>query len=1229
MDGKIICLTILASLILSGSPFFNSGSSSIIISNSLNNYDGSIRDYSTYFGNGYIDNIFDSCVDSNGNIIIIGDTKSSYLPTTEGVISEDHNGGYGDVFIAKFDNKCENLLFSTYLGGSDIDWGRGVAVDSDGNIYATGYTISNDFPTSPNAFNDTRNGNNADIFVTKIDPTGSTILYSTYIGGRGDDYVGKIDVDEDGAAYIVGESYYDGYPVNKTYANPSDNKFLVITKFSPDGSFLDFSINVGTGGIQGNDIVVDDNKNTYVTGSVSNYIHVTNDVYDDTYNGYEDVFVMKLNRGGEILFSTYVGGSYIDRGYSIDVDASENIYVTGETLELTVNSSDFPITAGAYKRNIDGGGDAFVFQMDKFGSSLNYSTFLGGESGEVGYCIDIDENKNAYISGKVGSEDYHSTYGSFCNQKNGGIWDTFLTVVNNGGSDLLYSSYLGGTNTDIGSSVQYIGNYSVVLAGYTESRDYPVTKDANQQSSGVMSQPKNGYVTVLNITTVPYPPRNLSYKINGSNILLSWEIPLFHGGSEILRYNIYRSIEIGDFDLIDTIPSKNTSTLIQNHNFKKSARYYVKAENTMGESLPSNILLLNDNKSPEIIEDRTPNVGYTGDLLKFIVDVKDDYIVMDVYLIIRLNGTTVFNGSMDEESHEVWSYSFFVPDLLLPMDYQITAYDHMLNLNRTNYKAIQIIDNDKPIIDVLQQQDYATTGDVFEIKCKLYDNIKIVSASFEARGIEHQYVYDQMEYQGNRLWVGRLTLSSNNLNDFEYSINATDGTNYNKTEWIPISVIDNDSPTLILDHSDLYARNGMSFSLDFEIKDNIAIDESWCWIFIDENSFHNITLFNDVESFYSNTFTIPIAANTLEYSVFSIDFSNNLLEVNSTKIVIKDAITPTLIRDDSSPIGYTGDPYTFNIVVEDNIGVKSVVSTYWFGSGIPTEISLQRKDTFTNEIIIPSNSLDPLHYQINMEDVNGNKISSDTITVDIVDNDKPEFIDISYKDEIGNGEMMEINLNITENIELVRVSIESRLNGKLWSWYNITKKEEMNKWIFYTPVNLIGKLSFQIIAEDSTSNMNSTKEYFFYVIDTIKPSINSIDNITVKKGQLLIIEIEASDNIEVEEIEWIGLDNSPNNFVWEGRLTEKGDFNISVIVRDTSGNQAKTFFVIIVEDNNEKSNINMIRIVIISTLLLLILIPILVLILRRYKKQIMEQNSNDYLMMPTQTPEKIIQEMNN
>ena len=441
--------------------------------------------YSTYLGGSSDDVGFGIALDSTGNTYVTGYTHSTDFPTKNPL--QGANTASPTVFVAKLNPAGSALVYSTYLGGSGSEAGNGIAVDSAGNAYVTGSTYSTDFPTTPGAFQ-TKLAGTDDAFVTKINPAGSALVYSTYLGGSGSEQGYGIAVDSAGNGYVIGDTDSSDFPtmnpVQAAYGGGYEDAF--VAKLNPTGSALVYSTFLGGSDYDiGTGVAVDSAGTASVIGRTWSTDFPTKNPLQAASAGPADAFVAKLNSAGSaFVYSTYLGGSgTYDAGNGIAVDSAGNAYVIGDT-----DSSDFPTTKNAAQPANGGGIDAFVAKLNPTGSSLVYSTYLGGSNIEDGYGIAVDSAGNAYVIGDTDSDDFPTTKNAAQpangGGSGGGIVDAFAAKLNPAGSAFVYSTYLGGSNYDQGSGIAVDSAGKAYLTGVTCSTDFPITPGAFQTNYG-------------------------------------------------------------------------------------------------------------------------------------------------------------------------------------------------------------------------------------------------------------------------------------------------------------------------------------------------------------------------------------------------------------------------------------------------------------------------------------------------------------------------------------------------------------------------------------------------------------------------------------------------------------------------------------------------------------------------------------------------------------------------
>ncbi|MEP6794628.1 MAG: SBBP repeat-containing protein [Saprospiraceae bacterium] len=373
------------------------------------------------------------------------------------------------------------LVYSTYIGGSSFDDANAIAVNESGNAYITGSTSSATYPTTAGAYDESYTGN-SDVFVTKLNNSGSALVYSTFIGGSGYENAYALTIDGSGNAYITGTTASTDYPVTGGAYDLSINGLhdCFVTELNSNGSALIYSTFFGGSAYdEAYAIAKDANGNVYVTGETESTNYPTSGgALSTVKQGFWDSFVTTFNSSGSaLIYSTYLGGTGEDFGFGIAVDVSNNAYVTGYT-----DSSDYPTTAGVFDETFNQADDVFVTKLNSNGSALLYSTFLGGIGSDRCYSITTDANGNAYVTGRTNFSDYPVTAGAFDQTANGG-GDVFVTKLNSSASALIFSTFLGGNGNEFGYDIAIDGSENVYISGLTSSSNFPTTAGAYNTSN--------------------------------------------------------------------------------------------------------------------------------------------------------------------------------------------------------------------------------------------------------------------------------------------------------------------------------------------------------------------------------------------------------------------------------------------------------------------------------------------------------------------------------------------------------------------------------------------------------------------------------------------------------------------------------------------------------------------------------------------------------------------------
>ena len=494
--------------------------------------------YSTFLGGNNLDQGLGIAVDGNFAAYVTGMTQSTNFPTLGGVPPNVLQGP-SDAFVTKF-NPDGSLAYSTYLGGSGADAGAAIAVESGTmpSVYVTGQTTSLNFPTTANAFSATPpSGTTTNAFLTKLSAAGSALFYSTYLGGAAGDQAGLgVAVDNssppNGLAYVTGQTTSGAFPIMSAFQGtfgggscgspltPCPDAFVTKIDTTKSGaSSLVYSTYLGGSGADtGFGIAADSAGNAYITGSTNSTApspFPTRGAVQGALGGGTDAFVARIDttRSGDpsLIFSTYLGGANNDSGNAIAVGSSNVVYVTGQT------STPFPTTTGALRVTPAGGTDAFVSKIDtsKTGAaSLVYSTYLGGEKNDAGNGIAADAAGNAYVTGSTVSHGFPTVsplagLASFQGASDA-FSNAFVAKLNSAGSALIFSTYLGGTGSDLGLGIAVDTSGVAYVTGSTASTNFPTANPFQSMYRGGT----DAFVSKITGLALPVPvfsPNSLAF----------------------------------------------------------------------------------------------------------------------------------------------------------------------------------------------------------------------------------------------------------------------------------------------------------------------------------------------------------------------------------------------------------------------------------------------------------------------------------------------------------------------------------------------------------------------------------------------------------------------------------------------------------------------------------------------------------------------------------------------
>ncbi|MFO8050400.1 MAG: fibronectin type III domain-containing protein [Thermoplasmatota archaeon] len=962
---------------------------------------------STYIGGSSNDASYNMVLDDDENFVyFVGETYSSNFPITPGCYDSSHNSGY-DAYVCKMDVNLSTLYFSTFIGGSSSDYGLGLDIDSSGNMYLCGRTYSSNFPTTSGANDTTLNGS-GDAFVLKLSSSGSTLLLSTFYGGSGADGATDIRVDTNSNIYVIGEtSSSDLYTTSGSFDGSFNGQTdIFAVKFRSSGADLLYSTYIGGSSYDyANRMLLDGSGNVIFTGSTRSLDYpVTNGAYRTSMTGSEDVVVTKINSvGSSLFFSTYFGGSITQEGWGISRDIAGNFYITGYT-----NSLDLPVTSGCNQSTNSGGYDAFIFKLGSAGSTLHYCTYFGGSSSDYGIAVDVDGSGYAVVTGYTRSSDLYTSKKAEDRTING-YQCTFISRLDPQGANMVYSSYIGGTNYDYGESVRSLSNGEAMLVGTSSSTAYPTTNGAYSRTHG------GSYDTVLstfNFTTRPDPPTDLTGVFTYGSVELSWEPPEDDGGMPLRFYRIYKG-EIG----AQLVYYKDTTDLgYTDLNITPGIgyKYTVRAVNSRGESEDPEPYRAEDLEPPVLEEDLTAKNATTGDRFFFVVNASDNIHVKEVAVTYRYGLGDIFQENL-ERTEGVFRLEITVKNDLDPIKYQIMVKDDFNNQVLSEWKNITIFDDDVPVFleDITETE--GTTGERHVFKVRLKDNIGIRSVDLHYRYGEGPMEPHSMERQDGGWWNIRIDVPDDCTDDLYYLFTAVDGSgNQNSSTEARVNISDNDPVVFLEDLSQTEATTGDPFHFRINVTDNIAVLNVNVEYWFGEGEVQNMEM-EDGEM-YRATIKAPLGStDELYYRFRGVDLQGNVNSTETVEVSVIDNDLPRIEDLTGSDTG-TGQVLVFSASLDDNIGIDRAKIVYRFGEGSEQDRLLVDHDgTYRAELKIPRVSIEDVYYHIEAYDAHGNrKMTEEKIVLvrDVIPPDISDMVNIT----LYQGKILSTKLETEDNI---------------------------------------------------------------------------------------------------------------------------------------------------------------------------------------------------------------------
>jgi len=533
-------------------------------------------------------------------------------------------------------------------------------------------------------------------------------------------------------------------------------------------------------------------------------------------------------------------------------------------------------------------------------------------------------------------------------------------------------------------------------------------------------------------------------------------------------------------------------------------------------------LNVTDNDDPFITEDNTENVTYTGNWHNFTVDLHDNIAIDDVFVNYSYGGFNWKNTSMknDPASPESWYHNITVEDTLQSIEYKVFFNDTSDNRENSTLKTVRVLDDDLPELSRDMTQSIVTTGEELIFWAVLTDNIEVHTAWVNYRyGEDNKTIFNRsLTRTTQNNWSFNIK-AYDTLHPIYYSFHYNDtSNNWNHTEERTITVIDDDRPFLISDHTPEIAVIGQTLNFQAQISDNIGIEWVWAEYRYGEGATNNISLSKVGENYWSVQVDVEHILEDIQYRLFFNDTSGNYNTTMEKMITVFDYTQPDIMEMLTTENATTGDMYEFSVFVWDNIEVSNVWVLYWYGDGLPEILDLTYLDIegkWHNWTTVP-HSLDQFHYIIYANDTSGNEVNTTEYTVNVTDNDIPFLAEDLSLEEGTTGDLFHFNINLTDNVGIVGAYVEYWFDGS----HDTVPLEISN--VYTAQINLpsdyVGPLHYVVHFND-TSNMVFSAEFTSTVVDNDRPEV--LTNFTKSEagtGDILNFSVSVRDNIAIENV---------------------------------------------------------------------------------------------------------------
>ncbi len=1181
---------------------------------------------STFYGGAGSDTGHRIKTDDNGDYYIAGKTYSVDFPTTPGSLKQGYSGEWGDMFVIKMNKSLKTRDYSFMFGGTHAEEFGDLEIYN-GQAVASGFTQSDDFPTTPGCYENESAGGWRDPYLLKINSSGTGLIFSTIITGSSDEFGYGIDIEENGNIIYVGYTGSDDFPVTSdAYSSTKNGSYdAFILKMLPNGTDIVYSSYFGGNNFDNlYDVeILDSGDVMFYGGTLSNDLYFPSDSYDSTASSSGNGLVIRMDINISKINAATLFGSGIGNGL-IDLEIKNNGNVA-----LLCYGTGYPTTSGTFNPSSNGGNDFVLAELDINLTTLDMCTYVGGSLADDNGKLSIDSKDNFIISGYTQSTDYPTTPGAYDETYNGtNNVNGIVSKIDESGKYLMYSTFFGGSGRTYTRDFVLVSDFNVVITGTTNSPDFPVTAGAYDTTIG---GGPDIFITEFSFLSAPTSPMNLTGTKGYDWIHLQWEAPKDDGGRPILGYELH-TVQKGGLPELTTSLSLNTFEYNVT-GLKPDGDYlfYVIGRNIIGLSSPSNSIRFHDTIAPWLGMDLTQSDHSPLGTTTFKIIASDNTFIDSAYVEYWIGDRFGNMNRTMERDDQLHSFILDHPDQVFEMRYMFRFNDTSDNWFNSRMFSFNVTGEVKPSIVQDLTPSTIKAGEVLNFKVEASDNdeVKSVHLNYQSNsGLNNNVTMDMVS---PNLFEYKLPTKRYSLTPISYKYFVMDASgHWNQSQEMTVIILDVDSPVLSYDRTPLQAFTGEELLFEISVSDNQRINETWVKFSVDDGPYENATMEKKQGGFFEHTILVPHTLGRIRYSFHALDENGNIGWLPEKEIPIIDMVKPSIIVDRTNITGPTGHQVLFEFELDDNIKVGDAVVEYWFGTGDHRYLELFGASIFTGQLEISSGYKGSISYSVKVSDTSGNYVKSEIAMLEIFDNELPEMLEDFTVGTAETGGQILFKLKVSDNSAIKLVKVEYGWSGEIsetalmdgevddsyFSW-SVTVKEDD-----------VSPMNYRFRIEDTSGNMIATDIREITVVDTIFPEITppSQSVLTISTTTEINILVEATDNIGVESLIISGSPIEPVSGRIRGYIDEPGHYFIDVKAVDAQGNEASYSFILRVkgdsiDETEESSDTWMLFPPVIS--LVLLMVALIVLFTRKRSRDHREKGPVDLSTLKVQNGNNI------